>query len=320
MNNQVSRNICPACDSRDFRYFDYDVPDYEYRIPYTPALLYCNRCGLIRHKSLPGYDKLGEFYPGDYLVYNRSFKAASNALYSKLKTMLYDMRAKKVAKLIGPTGNVLDVGCANGAFLLSMKRLGNYSLYGLDIKNTGMNYEEHSIDFKEGHLEDLAYPEKFFDAVILDNVLEHVPDPSVFMRKVMAILKPGGYVFGTTPNYNSIDRFVFRKYWGGFHMPRHIYLFNPNNLEMFMKKMEASEVKFPVTANAADWAVSFQNFMRRKQKKRGRYKRAPYFSLVAIALAPIAFVSSLFKMNGVMDFVCISRDLPSDRNPSAHRE
>jgi len=212
-----------------------------------------------------------------------------------------------VAEYIGRTGNILDVGCANGAFLLSMKQFGDYGLYGLDIKNTGMNFKELSIDFKEGYLEELDYPENFFDAINMDNVLEHVPDPAVFMKKVITILKPGGYIFGTTPNFRSLDRFVFQKYWGGFHMPRHIYVFNSQNLEMFMTKMGISGTIFPITANAADWAVSVQNFMRRDHKKQEKYKRAPYFSIVAMLFAPVAFLTSIFKLNGVMDFICIKR-------------
>lgn len=292
------------CLSSEFNHLEYDVPDYEYSVPYTPTLLRCEHCRLIRHKSLPDYDNLGSFYPDDYLVYNKSFKTASNALYSKLKNKLYSMKANKVAQYIGRTGNILDVGCANGAFLISMKQFGNYGLYGLDIKNTGINFKKHSIDFKEGCLEKLGYPVNFFDVVIIDNVLEHAPDPVSFMNKVISVLKPGGYIFGTTPNFRSVDRFVFRKYWGGFHMPRHIYVFNAHNLRMFMKKMGITDMKYPVTANAADWAVSVQNFLRRKQKKQGKYKRAPYFPIVTLALAPVAFITSIFNLNGVMDFIC----------------
>jgi 2-polyprenyl-3-methyl-5-hydroxy-6-metoxy-1,4-benzoquinol methylase len=305
MNKPSDNFLCPACRSGQFNKLDYNVPDYEYRVSYIPVLVRCTNCGLVRHEDIPQYERLGDFYPDDYLVYNKSFKAASNALYSKLKNKLYSMRAKKVAKLVGPSGNILDVGCANGAFLLSMKQCGDYGLYGLDIKDTGINFEKQGINFKEGFLEQLEYHEDFFDAVILDNVLEHVPDPNVFMKKVISILKPGGYIYGTTPNHNSLDRFVFQRYWGGFHMPRHIYLFNAKNLEMFMKNTGISEVSFPVSANAADWAVSVQNIMRRNEEKRGQYKRAPYFSIVAIAFAPLAFISSLFRRNGVMDFVCI---------------
>jgi len=307
MNKHPASNNCPACSSADFKRLGYNVPDYEYHVSYTPTLLYCSNCGLIRHESIPGYDKLETFYPDDYLVYNKSFKAASNALYSRLKNMLYSMRANKIAKYVGPRGNILDVGCANGAFLLSMKQFGDYGLYGLDIKNTGIDFKGNSIDFKEGHLEELKYPDNFFDAVILDNVLEHVPDPTVFMKKVFSILKPLGYIFGTTPNFRSLDRMVFQQYWGGFHMPRHIYIFDASNLRMFMNKIDISDIRFPITANAADWAVSFQNFMRRKQKKQDKYRRASYFTIVALALTPIAFISSFFHLNGVMDFICICR-------------
>jgi 2-polyprenyl-3-methyl-5-hydroxy-6-metoxy-1,4-benzoquinol methylase len=303
MKKQAIGLKCPACLRSEFIPLKYSVSDYEYRVSYTPDLLCCKKCGLVRHKNIPDYRDLGAFYPDDYLVYNKSFKAASNALYSKLKNRLYSMKAKKVAEYIGRAGTVLDVGCANGAFLLSMKQFGDYRLYGLDIKNTGVNFEENSIDFREGNLEDLEYPDDFFDALIMDNVLEHVPDPVIFMQKAVRILKPGGYIFGTTPNFNSIDRFVFRQYWGGFHMPRHIYVFNARNLKLFMTNMGMREIQFPMTANAADWAVSVQNFMRRHQKKQGKYKRASYFPVVGILLSPVAFVSSFFHLNGVMDFI-----------------
>ncbi len=295
---------CPACQSSNFcRRYD-QLLDYEYHVPISPALLQCRSCGLIRHENLPTYDDLNAFYPDDYLVYNESFRAGSNALFARLKKILYAKRAKRVAKHIGKTGNILDVGCANGAFLISVKQHGDYGLYGLDIKNTGVDFEKHSIHFKEGPLEEIDYPENFFDAVILDNLLEHVPDPVSFMKKVWSILKPGGCVFGTTPNFNSVDRFLFGKYWGGFHMPRHIFLFSASNLKIFLKKMGFSDIKLPPTTNAGDWAVSFQNFFRRNQQKQGRYKRGKYFPIIGLIFAPIAFFTSLFNLNGVMDFIC----------------
>ncbi len=295
---------CPACGSKGFYQRYWDFVDYEYRVPFFPTLLQCRNCGLIRHEKIPRYDELKAFYPDDYLVYNESFRSGSNFLFSQLKKKLYEMRAKRVAKYIGPQGNMLDVGCANGAFLLSMKQFGNYSLHGLDIKNTGIDFKKHAIHFKEGPLEEIDYPGDFFDAVILDNLLEHVPDPVAFMNKARSILKPNGYIFGTTPNFNSIDRWIFGKYWGGFHMPRHIFLFNATNIRMFLENMGFVDIKLPPVSNAGDWAVSFQNYFRRKRKSHGKYKRGLYFPVVGLSLAPIAYLSSIFALNGVMDFIC----------------
>lgn len=296
--------ICPVCESNDFSKKYAGFPDFEYRVPVSVTLLQCCSCGLIRHEDLPTYSELGAFYPDDYLVYNESFRSGSNALFSLLKRVLYKIRAKRVRRFIGTSGNILDIGCANGAFLLSMKQIGEYGLYGLDIKRTGVDFEKQSINFKEGSFEALDYPKDFFDAVILDNLLEHVPDPVVFMEKVWVVLKPSGYVFGTTPNFDSIDRFVFGKYWGGFHMPRHLFLFSNQNLEMFLKRMDFGDIKFPITSNAGDWAVSFQNFFRRSRAKQGKYERGLYFPFVGLVFAPVAFISSFFKLNGVLDFIC----------------
>jgi hypothetical protein len=76
---------------------------------------------------------------------------------------------------------------------------------------------------------------------------------------------------------------------------------------MLMKNIGITETHFPITANAADWAVSAQNFMRRNKEKQAKYKRAAYFPIVAMMFAPIALISSIFKLNGVMDFVCANR-------------
>jgi len=213
------------------------------------------------------------------------------------------MKAKRVVKYIGKSGNILDIGCANGAFLKSVRGLGEYNLYGLDIKDTGIDFKKESITFRKVAFEDMLYPYDYFNAIVLDNLIEHVPNPSIFLKKVLKVLKPGGYVFGTTPNFNSIDRIMFGKYWGGFHMPRHIYIFNHGNLEVLLRKTGFEKVRFPVTLNAGSWAVGVQNYCRRNKPRQKKYRRSLYFPIIGIGFAPIAFIGSMFNINGVMDFI-----------------
>lgn len=294
---------CPACDGRVFRLRYESLVDYEYRVPITPDLVECRSCGLLRQHPLPTNSDLPAFYPDDYMVYSASFRQAGS-LYSKIKNRVYAGQAKKVVKAIGSRGRVLDVGCANGAFLESLDGLGVFELHGLDIKNTGIDFASRGIKFQEGTLEDASYPDDHFDAVMMDNLIEHVPDLKAFIQKAWRILKPGGHLFGLTPNHGSLDRRVFGRYWGGFHMPRHIWLFNSRNLPLFLEKSGFTDIRLPATANSGDWAVSVQNFMRRNRDERGRYKRAPYFPFVGILFAPVSLVTSLLNMNGVMAFRC----------------
>jgi SAM-dependent methyltransferase len=49
----------------------------------------------------------------------------------------------------------------------------------------------------------LPYPDAHFDAVVSMDVVEHVLDPLPWVQGALRVLKPGGLLFLTTPNYAS---------------------------------------------------------------------------------------------------------------------
>jgi SAM-dependent methyltransferase len=49
----------------------------------------------------------------------------------------------------------------------------------------------------------LPYPDSRFDAIVSMDVVEHVIDPVPWLREALRVLKPGGLLFLTTPNYAS---------------------------------------------------------------------------------------------------------------------
>jgi len=49
----------------------------------------------------------------------------------------------------------------------------------------------------------LPYPDGYFDAVVSMDVVEHVPSPLPWVENALRVLKPGGLLFLTTPNYAS---------------------------------------------------------------------------------------------------------------------
>lgn len=52
-----------------------------------------------------------------------------------------------------------------------------------------------------GDIQRIASPDGAFDTVISCETIEHVPDPPLALRDLARVLKPGGRLYLTTPNY-----------------------------------------------------------------------------------------------------------------------
>jgi 2-polyprenyl-3-methyl-5-hydroxy-6-metoxy-1,4-benzoquinol methylase len=109
---------------------------------------------------------------------------------------------------VSPGSVVLDVGCACGDFGIALKRFKQCDVHGfecnptsIDIaRKTGAYTEVHPVDLNE--IQDNACPEYFgkFDVIAFGDVLEHLYDPEDVSRKLLAYLKPGGFLLFSLPN------------------------------------------------------------------------------------------------------------------------
>ena len=62
-------------------------------------------------------------------------------------------------------------------------------------------------------------------------LIEHLRDPRAALRQVHRKLSPQGVLVIDTPNRAGWDYWLFRKrFWGGYHIPRHFHLFNLESL------------------------------------------------------------------------------------------
>jgi SAM-dependent methyltransferase len=85
-------------------------------------------------------------------------------------------------------GRVLDVGCGIGDFLQFRK-----DTVGVDINKYNVEYCR-KLGLEAYPIENGKYPfgDQSFDGAILDNVLEHLTDPSPTILEIKRILKGGG--------------------------------------------------------------------------------------------------------------------------------
>ena len=129
-------------------------------------------------------------------------------------------------------GRLLDVGCGDGTFLHKMQARG-WKVDGVDfdpraIENARLRY---SLKLRHGDLASAGFPSSTFDAVTLNNVIEHVPDPVGLLVEAWRVLNSGGRLVVITPNASSLGHQVFKQAWLGLDPPRHIQVFSPQTLQ-----------------------------------------------------------------------------------------
>jgi len=155
-------------------------------------------------------------------------------------------------------GKLLDVGCGGGNFLHRMHNLG-WSATGVDfdakaIENAKARYGSDLIvlhtDLPNAH-----FPDNSFDAITMNHVIEHVPDPVTLLVEVRRILRAGGRLVVTTPNIQSFGHKKFRDCWRGLESPRHLQIFSPDALRRCAHKASFDKIKIITSAANADTII-----------------------------------------------------------------
>lgn len=96
---------------------------------------------------------------------------------------------------------ILDVGAGHG-FFLSMCAAKGWDCYGVEISKTAADFakREFGLSLSRSSLEEVHYPDEFFDVVTFWNTLAHLPNPKRTLQETQRLLRPGGAVVVRCPN------------------------------------------------------------------------------------------------------------------------
>jgi SAM-dependent methyltransferase len=97
---------------------------------------------------------------------------------------------------------------------------------------------------------------------VLQQVIEHVADPAAVIRKIARLLRPGGVAVFETPNTNSWDHRLFRaRYWGGYHIPRHFFLFDPGSFTRLAESNGLRVRRIEALLSPSFWTQSIHHWL-----------------------------------------------------------
>ena len=147
-----------------------------------------------------------------------------------------------------PDPRLLEVGCAKGWFVACAAGRG-MQIEGIEpALDAGIDVDVQTLNIRSGYFPEALSEDARYDAIVFNDVFEHLPDPVSAIVEIERRLDPGGLAVLNLPSSDGvIFRFAYRLYRLGVVGPYHrlwqkgldsphITYFNPRNLRSLVER------------------------------------------------------------------------------------
>lgn len=269
--------------------------DFEYRTTDdTFTAVKCRSCSLVYLNPRPTLADMATIYPAEYHAFD--FTEEDFGLVHKIRSRLEAKRLLEYCGKLPDGARILDVGCGDGFHLRLLREFGNktWNLEGVDLDRRAIDAAERSgLKVHFGSVESLDLDADGYDLVFMIQTIEHVERPDEFLAAVSRLIKPGGRVVIVTDNTDSVDFGLFKKdYWGGYHFPRHLNLFNKTSLSKLAQKSGLLVEGLTTIVSPVNWVYSIHNAL--------VDKRAPRFLINRFTLKSVVSLSAFTVLDMIL--------------------
>ncbi len=195
----------------------------------------CLSCGYVQISNKPTLENIKKIYDTSYFASSKYKDASILELENKRRLQILECFLKSSDDV------VLDAGCATGDFLHHAKK--SYNMHGCDISPFAVDLaKKKNPDLSNkifvSDLDPCSFQTHQYDAICLWDVIEHLWDPVMVCKTFDTMLKPGGYIFVSTPDIGSITARIFGKRWAFMTPPEHMGFFNSSSFsQLFGQKL-----------------------------------------------------------------------------------
>ena len=263
----VFRHIpCDLCGTRDFVRLGKPKASNKIAnivpVPEDISVVRCKRCGFYYTDPMPfwGENDLQNIYDATYFP-------EMTRWWNRVKTKINPQRRLDTIEKLATSdiAQFLEVGCGLGYGLEDAIRRG-WAVYGQEVSPFFAEQVEGRLGIKVfvGQLADAHYPDGYFDAVYVDSVLEHLPQPMEMFREIHRILKLDGVAYITVTNEDALIN-KFRGLFFKLTQPRrcpilsplaypvHLIGFTPDTLRLACESVGFEVKRIVVCAGTSEW-------------------------------------------------------------------
>jgi 2-polyprenyl-3-methyl-5-hydroxy-6-metoxy-1,4-benzoquinol methylase len=224
---------CVLCGNADASRFTFLTDKFRYEVKKTAHR--CEVCGLVFIVPLMSAEEERIFYEKEYgVIYSQEKGATPKDLFEK-RMPDARMYLAWVEKYLRKTDDCLEIGCASGYFLHTIKdRVKSVTGY-----ETHVELNKYCGEIGIPTLPNLAAAGAArFDKIFIFFVLEHVGDPFGFLAAMKKMLKPGGELFIVVPNVDDIllSTYPLPAFRDFYFTPAHQYYYSKATLAKLLGK------------------------------------------------------------------------------------
>lgn len=136
---------------------------------------------------------------------------------------------------LGKNSKIMEIGCGEGILLERLN--GRYKVWGIDFNEEAIRVARAKglrVFPMTSDVFSAKNPELKFDVVAFFHLIEHLENPLEFLKDVLGILNPNGFLFLSIPNPNRCMLKIGREDWD--YPPHHLTRFSKIGIKRLLER------------------------------------------------------------------------------------
>jgi 2-polyprenyl-3-methyl-5-hydroxy-6-metoxy-1,4-benzoquinol methylase len=158
----------------------------------------CRQCYLLNRPEIVELEKI---YPPQYIF--NAYEAHLGSFITRLRDLFQRTKIGVLKRYVETGDIVAEIGPGAGDLLDIIRRLGEptWEVLGIEFSATAVAaLQRRGLRAIHSRIEDVAWIDRPAGAFIMNQLIEHVEDPRLVLRKCFGALRRGGVMVIETPN------------------------------------------------------------------------------------------------------------------------